>query len=57
LPSTDILAEEIVRLETMRDPTRDARACRGADVAISRLEQARATLSIRKKVSYRENER
>jgi F-type H+-transporting ATPase subunit epsilon len=57
LPSTDILGEEIVRLETMRDATRDDRARREADFAISRLEQARATLSIRKKVSYRENER
>ena len=46
-----------MRLETMRDATRDDRARREADFAMSRMEQVKATLSIRMKVSYRENER
>ena len=41
----DRLDEEIVRLETMRDATRDDRARREADFAISRLEQVKTTLS------------
>ena len=41
----DRLDEEIIRLETLRDATRDDRARREADFAISRLEQVRTTLS------------
>lgn len=41
----DRLDEEIVRLETMREATRDERARREADFAISRLEQVKTTLS------------
>jgi F-type H+-transporting ATPase subunit epsilon len=39
------LDEEIMRLDTMRDATRDHRAHREADFAPSRLEQVRTTLS------------
>jgi F-type H+-transporting ATPase subunit epsilon len=39
------LDEEIVRLETMRDATRDDNARREADFALSRLEQLKATLA------------
>lgn len=41
----DRLDEEIMHLETLRDATADDRARRGADFAISRLEQVKATLS------------
>jgi F-type H+-transporting ATPase subunit epsilon len=39
------LAEEIVRLETLRDATRDDNARREAGFALSRQEQVKATLS------------
>jgi F-type H+-transporting ATPase subunit epsilon len=39
------LDEEIVRLETLRDATRDDNARREADFALSRLEQVKTTLS------------
>lgn len=41
----DRLDEEIVRLETIREATRDDTARRETDFALSRLEQVKATLS------------
>ena len=44
-PTRNRLAEEVVRLETMREAMRDDKARREVDFAIGRLEQVKTTLS------------